>query len=224
MKHRAFTLLGIIPFLLCSCGKDAYLGSYTFQMGKNSDTHMMINMVLKDIGVKNDAGELLGKGFTITGEATFSDASSEESQSPIFDLLKDGLTLNGYYNIGDPLKDGSNILSIGFALDDIESETGIAFPISSETVEKFVYSEISKKSINIHAPVSIDDLMLQLYWYGLDFYYDGDEQKTRDVESHPAGTHPTEADIAAINETYPADHKDAKYRDFHTLTLPLLKD
>ena len=225
MKHKALLTMSVLPFLLCSCGGNPYVGSYTFQMGKNNSTHMTVNMKITDQVVKESSGEELGKKFTIYGEASFSDASEQSDTSGIYNLLKDGLELNGYYNLKDKTPDGGNVLSIGFVLDDIESATGISFPISDEMVEKFIYSEINSKQINIYVPVSMEDLQLQLFWYGLDIVYDDQGTPTfSDAVEHKIGTHPTSAEIEEINQTYPDNHDGKKYRDYHTLTLPLLKD
>lgn len=227
MKNRVFTTLTILPFLLCSCGKDKYLGSYTFQMGKSSSTHMSINMVLGDRVIRDaTTQEELGLYFSLKAEANIQDGESAESEySFISDVLKDGLDIDGFYKIGKETDSGSKVMDVGFIIEDLEEETGIDLPISTALTSKLIYTEINDKQISVHAPVSFEDLMYQLYWYGLDVYInDQDEYDIKDVDAHETGTHPTAEDIAHINETYPVEHKDSKYRDFHTLTLPLLKD
>ena len=44
-----------------------------------------------------------------------------------------------------------------------------------------------------------------------------------DVESHPIGSKPSEADIEAINKTYPASHGGALYRTFYTVSVGLTR-
>lgn len=50
-----------------------------------------------------------------------------------------------------------------------------------------------------------------------------DEDLIVKVEEHPIGSHPTAEEIAKINEVYEAKHG-IKYRDWHTLSLSLLKE
>ena len=42
MKKIKFTSLILLPMVLASCSADQYIGSYSFQLGNNSDTHFGI--------------------------------------------------------------------------------------------------------------------------------------------------------------------------------------
>ena len=228
----AFPLLGM-ALTACSANQ-SYAGLYTFQMGKTSSTHFGISMLLEDTAYITSAssGEEpveKGKEFTLKFDATMADGS-DGVMSELAKLFPDGINLDGYYRIGDPVEKG-NILSIGFALTDLLTpeviESAIGMSLELDVVEHFIYSEINSTTITLKIPVSMPDLQFQLYWYGFDIYFtdkgtDSEEAHIREVENHPAGSHPTKEEIAEINKTYETDHK-STYRDYHTITLGLTK-
>ena len=72
--------------------------------------------------------------------------------------------------------------------------------IDDKIVELIIYATISKKEVNIAIPVSIVDLLLQLYWYGYDIDFENFEFKDSPHGLHSKGSHPTADDIKKIND------------------------
>ncbi|MBQ2069642.1 MAG: hypothetical protein II467_01775 [Bacilli bacterium] len=135
-------------------------------------------------------------------------------------FAQEGISIHGYYKVGEPLENGRKILSLGVSLDMFEELSGTTFEVPSTFIEMILYSEIDAKSVILTAPVSMRDLEYQLYWYGLDIYHITND----DLVSHPINTHPTNADIEEINKTYPDTHEGRLYRDFHVFSLSLLRE
>ena len=241
MKNKLFIpLIFLSTLTMTSCGGD-YSGSYTFQMGKDKGTHVIASMELskKDFSYDN---KLLGKEFKFTADIQDSDGSTTYNDmiKIAYDLLGDGTSVNGYYYV-DTKKDINNeqIIHLGFIIDenDLKELSEITqfdasdLNITAEMAEYIFYSTMSNTSLNIHIPVSMDDLLLQFYWYGYDFYIEELTLKIDMVEAHEKGTHPTEKDIEEINNSaqYQAKHPEnslnsRKFRDYHCISLSLLKN
>ena len=94
-----------------------------------------------------------------------------------------------------------------------------------------------KDSVSVTVPVSLTDLMFQLYWYGHDLF---DILEEYPVKEHELGTHPTKEEVEEINKTYNSPDrlikhcdldalikykvlKEVAYRDFNQLTMSLKK-
>ena len=190
MKKRLLLGLAMIPLALTSCGSKGYEGTYSFQMGKQSGAHVTTSMELTSESYLID-GKESGKRMSLYGQmqmgsassgnssadssaASSSVSSSEEYDISLLDLvtnlLAKGVTVNGYYRVGDATSDGRNNLHIGFNLDIIKSLFGIeSLPsIDSSVVEQFIYCQIDSNKIYMQIPVSFTDLQYQLYWYGHD--------------------------------------------------------
>ena len=116
-----------------------------------------------------------------------------------------------------------------------DSSSEEPFYIPSEFIDDILIATYSASSISITVPVSLTDLMYQLYWYGFDLLSMEEEQP---LVHHQHGTHPTKEDIDKINETYNAGlipHfdldafikykavKTVEYRDFNQMTMTLVK-
>ena len=228
MKNKILLPLLSVPLLLASCQGQGYVGTYSFMMGKSKGSHMGATMVLTKEEMKDSDGEVLGKKFTMSLDANLGSAITDDSENEmasLYTIIGDGLDVDGFYNIGKTIEKEKKQLKIGFNLTALEEVIGTGFVIESEDLEKIFYSEIDSKCIYLYIPVSLDDLLFQLYWYGIDFYYDSsDEMHLRITEGKETGTHPTKEEVDEINKTYPAEHKNSKYRDFHTLSLSLTKE
>ena len=227
MNIKKIVTLLLFPLVLASCQSKGYAGTYSFMMGKSKGSHMGATMTLTNEDVQSVDSTVLGKKFSISLDANLGDAVAQDTDSDmssLYTIIGDGIDLDGFYNIGKTIEKDKKQLRIGFNLTSLEEYIGDTFVISSEDLEKIFYSEIDSKSIYLYIPVSIDDLMFQLYWYGVDFYYDSeDHMHMRITEGQETGSHPTKEDVDKINETYPAEHHNSKYRDFHTLSLSLTK-
>ncbi len=228
MKNKILLPFLSVPLLLASCQSKGYAGTYSFMMGKSKGSHIGASMVITNEEVRDVDNEVLGKKFSMKIDANLGEAVAQDTDSDmasLYTIIGDGIDVDGFYNIGKNIEKDKKQLKIGFNLASLEEYIGTTFVIESEDLEKIFYSEIDSKSIHLYIPVSLDDLLFQLYWYGIDFYYDStDTMQLRITEGKETGTHPTKEEIAKINETYPSEHRNSKYRDFHTLSLSLTKE
>lgn len=249
-----FTLLSILS--ITSCSKQTYVGSYSFQMGKDKGVHMNATMTLTDEAY--DAKREGAKKFAFTvdinkedGSDATDDLSIKDILGAVYELLGDGNQLLGYYKVEESIEKGKNRLSLGLEVDKEkiieaikeEAEERGETPeipedipdIPDTLVESLMYSTIDSKGVYLTIPVSLNDIILQLYWYGFDIYFSTLEvhfDYLPEAQCHARGTHPTADDIAAINNdpAYKEHHEGSMifttypFRDFHTLTIGLLKN
>ena len=240
MKSKLlFPLILLSTLSMSSCSTNL-TGTYVFQMGKDKGVHLKAQMVLGKNDVKDSENTLLGKNFNFTmdiqtkSQEGEGDNSYQELLTIMYTIFGDGQSVDGYYNI-DTKKDsnGDKIIHFGFDVDqDLIDAIATTFNtdlsavvITSKMTELVLFSTINSKSVNLIAPVSAKDLLLQLYWYGYDFYYEEEIPYAGKVEEHEKGTHPTKEDIEAINnsEIYKTRHPDEIFRDYHVINVGLLK-
>ena len=254
-KLKLFPLM-LLPLVLSSCGKRGFLGTYSFQLGRNSGTHFGVfaTTTNKAYTYVDDEDNVITMPDSKVMNIRLNLGGT--SVGGIIDLLNvNDVTIKTYYSIGKKLGgDLGNVLNFGFNIkevlevilptpDEEPDPSGIRrdgdtpseggenedpaidipediFDITPEDTAKFVYSTISKTTLVFNIPVSIDDLMYQLYWYGLDL-----NDLEAELVEHPAGSHPTAEDVRYINEElhYSETHDDKKFRDYHTLSLTLTK-
>ena len=185
-------------------------------------------------------------GDSLVSSATTSDAQSVSWSSVpgsdietileiAYTLLGDGTAILGYYYVGEASPEGGNILHFGLLVPDglaeiIASALGLEsddFSITPKMTELVVYSTIEGKAVNLSIPVSMNDLILQFYWYGYDFHTEDSffHFDYMPDKVHPVGTHPTADDVALINAdaNYKAHHPTLVFRDYFTVTLSLIK-
>lgn len=250
-KVKLFPLM-LLPLVLSSCGKRGFLGTYSFQLGRNSGTHFGVfaTTTTKAYTYVDDDGQVITMPDSKLMKIRLNLGGSSVG-GILDDLNINDVTIKTYYSIGKKLSgDLGNVLNFGFNIKEVldailpssseepdpsglvrnddnpdEEDPAVTIPediydINPTQTAKFVYSTISKTTLVFNIPVSMDDLLYQLYWYGLDL---------NDLESelveHPAGTHPTTEDIKYINEElhYADSHDNKSFRDFHTLSLSLTK-
>lgn len=118
MKKIKFTSLILLPMALASCSADQYIGSYSFQLGNNSDTHFGIfaKLTNKDYVYQKDGEEakVLGKTMTINV-----DVGGQGIGSFIDDLDLKAFTITAYYEIGGVTADNDRVFKFGFNIGDI---------------------------------------------------------------------------------------------------------
>ena len=249
MKRIGNPLILSLPLLLISCGGSAREQLYSFQMGKQSGAHMIASMTLRQEDYIADK-QVLGKKMTFYIEAKMgkpssqastlfsedslsseaissasegtSTVSSSASSNPdfedlIMEVLSEGLTVHGWYSIKETLADGRQRMPIGFDIGSVFPEAGETYNLGPDVIEKLIFCETDGKTIYLSIPVSMNDVFFQLYWYGMDII------NFEETTEHEINTHPTEADIAEINKTFPATHGGTVYRDFHCISLGLKK-
>ena len=117
------------------------------------------------------------------------------------------------------------------------SEAPSPIVIPSEYIDSIMIAKYYKDSVSVTVPVSLTDLMFQLYWYGHDLF---DILEEYPVKEHELGTHPTKEEVEEINKTYNSPDrlikhcdldalikykvlKEVAYRDFNQLTMSLKK-
>ena len=247
------TLLFTASMLLTACNKNGIAGKYGFQMGKEQGTHFGIYLELTNNYVTLDSEPDVTNKYK---ECIYSfalkqgDDEESESVSSVVDLIgtflgqedKDIVTVPGYYYQGEhigrskeyELKMGIDFKFLKERLDDID-DGDLEFPVlSPDTVEKIVYTKYSKNMVTMYIPVSEQDIIFQLYWYGIDITYNSEDgvRINKDVTPHPVGSHPTKEEVAEINQTYGTAHKEladlinidlSTYRDYYTLAMGLIK-
>lgn len=246
MHKKVLVPLVATPMLLASCKPLSFVGRYSFIMGKSNDSH--IGIVLELTGEDYTENPSLGKKFSLTLDSeinkkekalvnyTFEgeEGQGDESNTEVgeddipFDIFSGGdFSLSGYYSVGSTKnKDGYYNLALGARLIDPEQFDIIEVP--DEIVSDIIIAEINSSSIKATIPVSITDLMYQLYWYGWDISIDIEtfviKIEKHSGETHNHGTHPTSDDIERINKTFPEDHFGLEFRDFDCLTMGLNKE
>lgn len=184
-KLRALSLL---PFVcLTSCGKqERFIGTYSFMLGKEKESHVRIAMELtkdeykvKESGqevVKGnrfkasiDTGGMLDIDISTWGIPLPEDIDIENLNRIINEIISEELNdIEGYYSITD-----NQTSPLGYrvklgAVIDIAEELGLDIP--GEFIEHIIVSYVNDKSLTIQMPVSFTDLQMQLCWYG--FYVD----------------------------------------------------
>ena len=249
MKKLKLVSLLVPLMALTSCGKDPYVGVYSFQMGKEKSTHFSFVMDLtnEDFSVPGQTGAKVKK-FTLTVDidtGAKDGGKEDDTATGILDLFN-GKAIPGYYSVGGPTEKDRNRLNLGLSVDEVTKiffdevedlipveDIGDIINIDYAMTEKIIFSEIDNKSLYLTVPVSINDFLFQLYWYGYDFQFDIPNDRFEMVKNpsggHEAGTHPTKEEIDEINKTFPDNHVEDEYtkityRDFHALTLGLKKN
>lgn len=215
---RTLSFIAVLPFLIGCTKKIPYVGTYVFQMGKSKGTHMGISLELrKDFYDTND--ESRGRKFDLT-----IDMSTSDNPDDFMNIIQEMSPLSGYYYVDKTNKVyNENRLHIGI---NILGE----YEIPEEITDLIFVANINSNLANFYIPVSINDLVFQLYWYGFDLNFaelidpesEGGDPFVSPDGKHEVGTHPTQDDINKINEHYEKDHG-TKYRDFHVLKLGLTK-
>ena len=245
---KAPILLLSAAALLTACSNDSIAGVYGFQMGKETGTHFGLYLKLTDKSI-----EVEGKKRKKC-ELSFSMKLREESESfsslftMIVELLGDQsgnkITVPGYYYKGSfNKKEDATELKLGIDTSKLEAFieefdlSDLDFPtLDPDTIEKIVYTTYSSNTVTMNIPISQEDVLLQLYWYGIDINYtEADGFKITDLpteQQHNPGTHPTTQDVTTINQTYLSSHQElidkfdfniTAYRDYYTLAMGLVK-
>lgn len=244
MKISKLIFIPLLAVLLASCSSSSIEGKYVFQMGKTQGTHFGIELLLTNEQVKKDE-TVLGKKMTLDFDLDMTTFSSTESNgvkslasgvtkasnnSETEDLVDNSFGFDGYYvyDASNAKKDaeGNDLVGIGITqLFDIRyDEEGkrikdaIPLDIPATVFDKVIYSTISGSTFTLVIPVSLDDLVFQLYWYGIDLL--GKDTPTE----HSVGSTPKQNEIDKINETYPDGHDGKLFRKFHQLHMGLTKN
>lgn len=183
---KIIPLLVLASTCLASCGDVSFAGSYKFMLGKQGDgeTRVGVEMQLKDTAstVKEGFKELTAT-FELKGLAGIG-GSSESSINPelVSSLVEylpitkndDGTTsVAGFYQVQD-LKDEKygNKVKIAFDLGDLNALFDLIELDPTDVLSHFVVSYCNGSAFTLQIPVSLDDIQMQLAWYGLYMDYD----------------------------------------------------
>ena len=228
-KIKLFPFM-LLPLALTSCGENKYLGTYSFQLGRDSGTHFGVyaTMTNKEYTYKDEGGEI----FPLTGEKVMKLKLSLGGANigGILDLLSNqDVSIKAYYSIGKKLSnDQGNVLKFGFNLkeivDDIlpDEEEPEPSPITMRDGEVPVEGEEEDPEIPIpedlfnilpeqtakivYSTISKSSLVFNIpvsmddLEYQLYWYGLDLEDLEAKPAEHPIGTHPTAEDVTYINE------------------------
>ena len=222
MNYKKFIVLFSLFPLLTSCAGNAYYGEYSFQMGKDKDTHIAVSLELsKELYDANNPDK--GEKFSISFDMKTSDVEDTYSE-----ILKEITPLTGFYKVDKSVKvDEGDLLRIGI---NFLGE----YELPQSITDAIFLANVTNNIVNFYLPVSFEDLKYQIYWYGYDLNMDkiieaitNDEDISEPILSpdgkHPLNVHPTPEQIAEINKKYPDTHDGQLFRDYHVLKLGLTK-
>lgn len=245
---------------MTACSGSRVTGTYSFQMGRDKGVHAKASMNLsdKEVTYTSEGGAVtdLGKEFRLTLELQTKSDPTPAEETPaqeetsegidynqiiemLYELLGDGTAVLGYYRVGDYVKEDLRTIALGFVPSDeleelikkiLEAPEDEEITITPDMTEKLVYSTIDPKALYLTIPVSRQDLLFQLYWYGYDIYMTEEIlpyiETLPEERRHSVGSHPTSDQVAEINnfDDYKAHHPNVTFRDYHTLTIGLLKE
>lgn len=232
MKKKKLLPLFLIPFLLTSCDLDSFHGRYVFQLGKEQSTHIGIFLQLNKTVYEPKKAEGY-KSCHISG----SFGSSEETMlsDDLIKILNEGL--DGYYFVKN-INDKNRIF---FGTQELGEAMGIDYDldVDQDLVENVAIGYIKHNEVDIVIPVSLEDLQMQLVWYGHFAYVNFDDPLNpimhyEELTNLPGsqdkdlriGTHPTKEEVIIVNQRYKSlfDEYNFEFRNHHTLTLTLTKD
>ena len=254
------SIITILSFTLFGCNK-SFEGTYSFRMGKYDDKYFEISLQLTEDDYIYE-GTNYGKKFTLNVDFANMFIGEDDGglAMQIATFFQNGLSIPGYYNAGETSDKGTKLdfgLSVDKLLGDIDAVYGeliklvlgstlteyfasTGIELDGDILEYIILAYANGEVVDMIIPVSVEDLLFQLYWYGIDI-----NRETLDfvkVDAHEIGTHPTKEQVELVNQTYPATHfekvdtgeldeydqpitydKEIYYRDFHTINLELLK-
>ena len=258
----------LLSLVGCSSNGGSIAGEYRFQLGPDTGTYTAIKLEMsnesagvEDIpsakkftlrfilsGESMDAESLLAALFKDMQEPKYAPLMNGTSSEPTSEqpsqeatasssVVEDKYIMQGYYYTdGQRLKEGE-VVHLGLNVFGL-------FEVDPSITEKLLYATYGGDVINVVIPVSIDDLFLQLYWYGyristIEDLINPTSLKEEDprfeeyLTNNGLGTHPNELQIQAF-KAYQKERQINKpegyssgedfyvnYRDFHTLKMGL---
>ena len=250
MKLLPFMLM---PLVLSSCGKNSFLGTYSFQLGRDSGAHFGVYATTtnkpytyvddEDNVITVEGCKLMKLRLNLGGSSV---------GGIIDDLNIDDVTIKAYYSIGKKLSgDLGYILNFGFNLKDIletiiptpeEPDEGgiVRTPDEGEGDEDNPLDNLPEDIFDItpentakfvYSTISKTtiafNIPVSLDDLAFQLYWYGLDlyNLENDPEAHAIGTHPTVDDVNHINNDlhYSDTHDDKSFRDYHTLSLSLTK-
>lgn len=165
MKKKWLTLLATIGLASCNTNGDIS-GIYSFSMGKPESAHIGVY-----VNLTNEAYQSVenAKKFTLSFDYSGNDSDEIndliETFHEILGLESEEALAGYYYKTNYTSKDGTRI---ALGTDILDTLLGGSFnaSISSEIIEQAVTAYIDGNKLTIRVPVSGEDLLHQLTWYG----------------------------------------------------------
>ena len=200
---------------------------------QTTDSKASSSSVASSQAISEITSESVASSSAASSTGSSADFSFDSLLELAYKFLGDGQSMVGYYRVGAAI-DSGNLLPLGFRVSDevvamiadVVDVPAEGMQISPDMTEELIYSTITGKTVNLSIPVSIADLLLQLYWYGTDIHFeDGVLHMDELPNAHAPGTHPTADEVKAINESasYKTHHPGQTFRDYFTVTLSLIK-
>jgi len=176
MKKLKYLLL--LPFLaLTSCGERNIPGTYGFALGNQGGAHFGVYATLSDkyyVDPETGVTDKVKKDFLFKldmpeSATTLSTLDTSNEESITYSLsdtsLNDG-TIKGYYYLGKEEDLGLKVYVGSSVIDQIFGEEK-QYSVSPLIVECIICAHInSEGNFNMRVPVSLEDLQMQLIWYG----------------------------------------------------------
>jgi hypothetical protein len=185
-------MLYLLPTLcLGSCSNFQPYGVYEFRLGKTDGAHFGVSAELKnEVNEKHEGAKNMRLALDLGSEYSIEAIAEQYAEEyPMFEgLINDILKLipqdhavDGYYimtdiknpNYGTRVRIGSDYIydTIKELFPDIEDIEDLSSLTGPELVEMVAAAYVNEKQFTLQIPVSKDDLIQQLAWYGhyLDF-------------------------------------------------------
>ena len=240
---KKLALFSVIPaMLLASCSKFNPYGTYEFRLGKTDGSHLEVSASLLDEDYERVEGTKkmvlkadMGDEFSI---AKMLDTYADKYPLiiPLVEYIKSQIEnidhIDLYYNVLEEIKDEKLGTRLGVGSDffadllkqifpEIVEILGTDFSLTPDKTEYIFTTYINSKTLTFQIPVSVDDINMQLVWYGK--YIDEDEGLVElPLESMPGpqgrarfGVHPlvkrddygniTYSEVAQVNTIFESD-------------------
>ena len=249
MKRLRLIPFMILPLILSSCDGNGYLGTYSFQLGKDSGTHFGVfaTTTNKQYSYTDEGGQVIP--LTGSYEMNLRLKLGGASLGSFFDILNiNDATVRAYYSIGKALGgEQGSVLNFGFNIKEVlesllpsdpsstrihrdgdtpsEGEEDPVTPIPDDWYD--ITPEDTAKFVytTISQSTMVFNLPVSIDDLKFQLYWYGLDLSNLSAEivAHDIGTHPTPEEVEEINQTYPASHDNKSFRDYHTLSLSLTK-
>jgi len=276
---KTFSLIGLVPFLV-GCNNNSIAGTYGFQMGKVNSTHFGLYVTLTDEAYgENQEYKNMNIEFSYSFPDNGKDDESGGAISEFDEIIvyfidpeTNNVSVSGYYKLTDEYDNqGASLVKIGISFDyvinkfkqifedkmekDLPEDFGtyVEDLNNNEIIQSLLYVTYKNNTLNVHVPVSYEDVYYELYWYGYDLQInlgallssvvdegdegdgdgdgDGDTSqapflKIVNTTKHVLGSHPKKEEVEEINKTFAEEHEGllfTSYRDYNVVEMGLSK-
>ena len=186
---KVLPLLVLASACLASCGESSYYGNYRFLMGREGDgeTRVKLEMSLKEEKFvipednlqyySDDEIASIQERQQFHAELEMSGVANEDADDPsaisFIDPTKP-MEINGFYKVLDEIVDekyGSKV-QLGIDTGSFNSILQTAGFEITDVISNFCVAYVNQKQMTLQMPISLDDIQMQLAWYGTYIDYD----------------------------------------------------